>query len=121
MHLLVRVFLCAWFAGLGIMAVVFPTAALFGKFKDSEPPLIFLVGPLLMILFGVGLVSFGRWIARGQVSRLHEFLRVDLEAAPEGNTGLNEAVQRTEASRSPQQTIPASGESRSGRGFMLSP
>jgi hypothetical protein len=97
MHLFVRVFMGVWFGGLTIMAIVFPAVALFGHASAGKPPFIFMVGPLLMILFGIGLVSFGRWIARGQVARLDEFLRTDLDARPEGVPGPNEALQATAA------------------------
>ena len=95
--------------------MVFPVVALFGNVKGGRPPFIFIVGPLLMILFGVGLLSFGRWIARNQVCRLLEFLRVELEAAPEEAASPNHTVQRTGTSRFAQEanrTSPVAGSRR---------
>ena len=82
MHPFVRVFLVIWFGALTVMSVVFPLVAFSGNVPAGKPPLIFAVGPLLMILFGVGLVAFGRWLSRGQISRLREFLREELRATP---------------------------------------
>jgi len=92
MHPVVRVFLLIWFGGLVIMSVVFPVVAFSGKVQAGEPPVIFVVGPLLMILFGVGLLSFGRRLSRGQVSRLLDFLREELKATPVGNTCSNHSL-----------------------------
>ncbi len=108
MHPVVRVFMSVWFGGLAIMAVVLCLVALFGNADAGRPPFILMLGPLLMILFGIGLLSFGRRIARGQVSRLLEFLRVELEAAPEEAAGPNQTVLRTGASRFAQEVNPTS-------------
>jgi hypothetical protein len=89
MQLFVRVFIGVWFGGLTIMAIVFPAVALIGRSSAGRPPLILIIGPLLMILFGIGLLSFGRWVARGQVARIHEFLRTDLDGQLEGVPGPN--------------------------------
>ncbi len=97
MHLFVRVFMGVWFGGLTIMAIVLPTVALFGSARADKPPFIFIVGPLLMILFGIGLLTFGRWVARGQVARIHEFLRTDLDARAEGVPGPSKPLQATAA------------------------
>jgi hypothetical protein len=97
MHLLVRVFMGVWFGGLTLMAIVSPAVALFGSTSAGKPPVILIVGPLLMILFGIALFSFGRWIARGQVARIHEFLRTDLDARPEGVSGPDQPLQATAA------------------------
>ena len=90
MHPLVRVFLLIWFGGLAIMSVVFPFVAFSGKVQAGEPPVIFVVAPLLMILLGVGLVSFGRWLSRGQVSRLRQFLSEELKATLVGKAGFSD-------------------------------
>jgi len=90
MHLFARVFLFVWFGGLAIMAVIFPIVAFSGDFNVGEPPLIFVIGPLPMMLFGVGLVSFGQWIARGQVAKLREFLRVEFEATQDSGDATNQ-------------------------------
>lgn len=92
MHLFVRVFMGVWFGGLTIMAIVFPAVTLFGRASADKPPFIFIVGPLLMILFGIGLLSLGRWVARGQVARLHEFLCTDLDGRLEGVSGPNKPI-----------------------------
>lgn len=80
MHPFVRAFLAIWFGGLAVMAVIFPGVAFSGNLPAGKPPFVFVVGPLLMILLGIALVAFGRWLSRGQISRLREFLREDLEA-----------------------------------------
>lgn len=85
MHPLVRVFNFIWYGGLVIMGFLFPVLALSQEFPAGEPPFWIIIGPWLMILVGLGFEAFGRRIARGQVVRLHQFLRTDLEAAPEDN------------------------------------
>ncbi len=83
MHPVVRVFMSVWFGGLAIMALAFPLILLTGNLKADVPPFTVIATPFLIILFGIGLIAFGRWTARGQVSRILEFLRVELEATPE--------------------------------------
>jgi hypothetical protein len=97
MHLFVRVFMGVWFGGLTIMAIVIPAVALFGTASAGRPPFILIIGPLLMILFGIGLLSFGRWVAREQVASIHEFLRTDLDGRLESVHGPNQALQATAA------------------------
>ena len=103
MHPYVRVFMSVWFGGLVAMSVFVPVLALAGRFNNGRPPFIAMVAPLMFILFGVGLLAFGRWIARGQVSRLLQFLREDLEATPEEDPDLDQTAKRTGADRFPQE------------------
>jgi hypothetical protein len=82
MHPFVHVFLAIWFGGLAVMAVVFPVVAFSGNVQGGKPPFVFVVGPVLMMLLGVGLVAVGRRLSRGQIPRLREFLREELKATP---------------------------------------
>ena len=114
MHPFVRAFMSVWFGGLAVIAIVAP---IIGHAEDAEagkPPFIFLFTPLLMILFGIGLVALGRLASRGQVSRLLEFLCVDLEATPEGDAGANGPARGSQLFRSEtNRTSSAAGSRRS--------
>ena len=75
MHLFVRTFLLIWFGGVMAIAIGFPLTV-----QGVKAPLIFIVGASLMTSLGAGLVHFGRWLSRGQMSRLREFIREELKA-----------------------------------------
>jgi hypothetical protein len=68
-----------WFGGLGLMTLGVLYAALSGEDFDGHPFLVLAV-PLMMLCFGVGLVRFGQWIARGQRQSIQNFISNDLKA-----------------------------------------
>jgi hypothetical protein len=76
MHPFVRAVLGLWFciivAGLIFELVV----ALRGANFDAAPPMVL----LLMLLFGFGLVRFGRWVARDEQGLLLDFVKATLKA-----------------------------------------
>ncbi len=83
MHRLVRVFMTIWFAGVGSGTVAVIAGVLSGGMQSDLPPYVAVGTCLLMLLFGVGLVRFGQWIARGQLRSLQDFIQNTLEAQSE--------------------------------------
>ena len=84
-----RCFMTVWFGGLvligGILSVAavgqvlgFAAPAMQGNLPLPLVPVIF----ILMLAFGVGLVRFGRWLARDEERFLVQFLADALEASP---------------------------------------
>lgn len=94
MHRMVQAFVTFWFSGLTIMTVAAPMVALSQDPQFGLKALVFIFGGLGIICFGVGLLFLGRWFARGQVARMLQFLREDLQAAPAEDADISQASQR---------------------------
>ena len=85
-HPLARGYVYLWFGGLVAMCgflLLLPQSAWDGR----PPPRYAVLGPIAMILLGVGLVRWCRWLARRQLESLRNFLAHELQAHPglEGN------------------------------------
>jgi ABC-type transport system involved in cytochrome c biogenesis permease subunit len=72
MTLATKLFMVAWLGGVGAGAVV---AVWVSRLRDPWAVL-----PVGMFVFGIGLVMFGRWLARNEEARLREMLAGVLEA-----------------------------------------
>ena len=72
-----------WFGGLGLGTVAVIVGVLSGGMQFDVPPYVPVASCLLMLLFGVGLVRFGQWAARGQLRSLQDFIQNTLEAQSE--------------------------------------
>lgn len=84
---IVTAFMLIWFAGVvligGAMMILAIIALLSGHVSGplGYPGLaLFIVAPPLMICFGIGLVRFGRWLARDERQFLIDFVKVTLAA-----------------------------------------
>ena len=97
MHPIVQAFLFVWFGGLvagaGLMLFLPPSALGSGL----RPSVFALLGPAGMGLLGLGLVRFGRWLARGQMESLRCFLARELKARPLIEGTPNQSLQATAA------------------------
>src|SRR6185503_4719442 len=80
MHPFVRIFMALWFGALAIGGIIIPVSLWVTRPGEGTPSLTIAIVPLFMILFGVGLTSFGRWFARDQRARLEQFIERDLQA-----------------------------------------
>ncbi|MBP6011155.1 MAG: hypothetical protein KBA31_02910 [Alphaproteobacteria bacterium] len=82
MHTFVIVFMTVWFGLLfGIGGPWFlegVSAALAGHLADV-PPLLLAI-PATMLVFGIALVFFGRWLARNEEAELLSFLEDTIDA-----------------------------------------
>jgi hypothetical protein len=75
MHPWAKVFMTGWFSFL----VVFSVAFLISRRSGSQSSLIIDLGvPIMMAVFGVLLVKFGRWLGRGEERDIIEFLKSTL-------------------------------------------
>src|SRR5277367_2110356 len=83
-HPLVRIFNIVWFGGVALIggAVFLATGwnALSGKSGESRDTLLGMIIPLVMLAFGIGLVRFGRYLARNDPRFLITFLIQTLNA-----------------------------------------
>jgi hypothetical protein len=79
MTMATRAFMAVWFAGVGLGAIGALLARLGGR---AEPGLegAWILIPFAMFAFGIGLVTFGRWLARDEERRLREILTRELDA-----------------------------------------
>jgi hypothetical protein len=75
MSAFVIAFMCVWFGGVIWIGGLFVPPLLNGVFV--EPVFLILPG---MLLFGAGLVSFGRWLAKGEDELLVSFLEDTVDA-----------------------------------------
>jgi len=71
---LVKIFMSFWFGFLGIFAVVAVAQTAFGTAPESQT-LAFVLGPIAMGAFGVGLVAFGKWLARNDTAWLTDVVQ----------------------------------------------
>jgi len=83
MHPIVVVFMTIWFGGLAAGFVLM----VLGRFSvltlsGIQPPLLLVFAPLVMMLFGIGLLAVGRRFARAQLGELERFLKDELKAQP---------------------------------------
>jgi hypothetical protein len=80
MHPFVRGFMALWFA----MLLAFTAAGIMMGAHGSARgfPLVGIIGPAIMAVFGVGLVFFGRFFARNEQRFLLDFLAQTIEARP---------------------------------------
>ena len=79
----VTAFMALWFGMLALVGGGMFLGATSAYLRGGAPPetWAFLVSPLIMAAFGIGLVRFGRWLGRNERSFLAEFLRTKLQAA----------------------------------------
>jgi hypothetical protein len=83
MHLFARIFMAIWFALLGFITLLL-TSSLFSTEHQLMQPLYVVFGaPLLMALFGIGLVRLCWWFAEEQRQNMQDFIRNDLLAQPQ--------------------------------------
>ena len=78
MHWFTRFFMAVWLGGVFFFLVI----ALVTLPSASNPPsdnLLSIIGPLLMLIFGLGLVHLGRWCARGDIEFLEHAIRTALD------------------------------------------
>lgn len=91
MHPFVRVFMALWFTFLALIAGVMVLMLTLGHAADAPPAkneggwwmLLILPG---LLVFGVGLVKFGRYLARTEGNFLEEFLARTLDAETAADT-----------------------------------
>ena len=86
-HPIVVAFMTFWFGGLGAGFVTMVLGRLsILTLPGIPPPLVVVVAPLGMMLFGIGLLTVGRRSARAQLRELERFLKHELKAqrAPDG-------------------------------------
>jgi hypothetical protein len=77
-HPAAKAFMAAWFAFLLIFSLMAVILHPQGQFEAGRVPLLAVsVG---MMVFGVALVMFSRWLARGEQRAILDFLKVKLEA-----------------------------------------
>jgi hypothetical protein len=79
----VRIFMSIWFAGLVLLTapfVYFGITSLLAGSGTARTSWIDAGMPLLMLGFGVGLIAFGRYLARDEAHFLKHFLVETLEA-----------------------------------------
>ena len=89
-----QAFMTLWFSGLAILTIEMPVVALSDDPKLGLKTLDSTLVSLGMICFGVGLLFLGRWFSRGQVARILQFLREDLQAAPAEDADRSQAGHR---------------------------
>ena len=87
MHEFVKVFMFIWFGGViligGTMFVATVGKILFGSGNQHENVWMGVVIPPVMLIFGFGLVRFGRYLARDEARFLTDFLVQTLNAHPQ--------------------------------------
>jgi hypothetical protein len=71
---LVKIFMSCWFGFLGIFAIVAVAQTSFGTAPASQT-FALVIGPIAMGAFGVGLVAFGKWLARNDTAWLKEVVQ----------------------------------------------
>ncbi len=87
MHPVVLVFMCVWLGGVMLIGglIFLTTAASYLPGSTTHihgDPRVGLTGPPLMLVFGVCLVMFGRFLARKEAHFITEFLVDTLAAVP---------------------------------------
>jgi hypothetical protein len=85
MHPLVRIFNVVWLGGVALFGRTIFLASgwnvLSGKSGGSRETLLSMIIPLIMLTFGIGLVRFGRYLARNDPRFLVDFLMEIYEIA----------------------------------------
>jgi hypothetical protein len=89
MHPIGRVFFTFWFGGLMTMAILLLALPASAWGSGPPPSPAWILGPLSMMLIGVGFLRFGRWLARGQEDSIWRFLTRELKAEPCGQGSPN--------------------------------
>jgi hypothetical protein len=84
MNRMVAVFMLAWLAAIAAVGLTWwlsgaPAAV---SHPATEPWFVGAI-PILMLVFGVALIAFGRWLARNEATELIEFLSRTLECQPD--------------------------------------
>jgi hypothetical protein len=67
----VKVFMSVWFC----LVIVFGAAALIGQIAMKSGSSLFALGPIAMCGFGVGLLWFGKWLAKNDAAWLSEVVK----------------------------------------------
>ncbi len=79
-HPFARAFMFYWFGFLAVFALL---AGIFPSRAGGDAPwarTLFLLGPLGMAAFGIGLLKFGSWLARAEPPAILDLLKQTLEA-----------------------------------------
>jgi hypothetical protein len=85
-HPFVFAFMALWFGLLivigGVMVLTSFTQWVTGHYDHTKNanPLVGVFAPLVMAIFGIGLVKFGKWLGRSEEARMSEFLQQTFSA-----------------------------------------
>ena len=98
MHPAVIAFLAVWFDGIALFATI-SLVSLLGHFAVGWPIRVtdtfgLLAGSIAMIALGIGLVRFGRWLARDEKRQLIEFLERCVSAPGQPSRSLGRPGER---------------------------
>jgi hypothetical protein len=96
MHVMVKVFMSFWFGFLALAVIGSVASALLAP-AGRGPGFLFLVFPLGMCAFGLGLVRFGTWLARNDVQWLTDVIRGAI-CTPAVNPNAGSTVPQSSAS-----------------------
>jgi hypothetical protein len=89
MHPFVIAFMAVWFGMLFLIGGTIIVGGFHPAPSGRHPaPLIGILAPLLMMLFGVGLVSLGKWLGRSEKDAIAEFLQQTF-SGPAKTTGAS--------------------------------
>jgi hypothetical protein len=81
MHVFARVFMIVWFSFLGLFSVIALVNSITGHRPARDTLVLSLVVPAGMAAFGIGMVKFSQWLARGEKQAIIVFLENTLEAS----------------------------------------
>jgi len=76
-------FMIVWLIGIAAFVVGWWGSGPAGSAKAAGAGTLLVFLPLLMLGFGIGLIAFGRWLARNESRELIEFLTRTLECQPD--------------------------------------
>ena len=88
MHPFVRIFMLIWFGGLITVGTGLVASVINGSFRSSSGPNGNFLGaaiPLGMLIFGIGLVRFGLFLARNEARFITDFLIQTLNGEERGS------------------------------------
>jgi len=83
MHPFTRIFMAMWFGFLGFVTLLLISSLLSTDRQLMQPLHIIFGTPLMMALFGIGLVRLCWWFAEGQRQSIRDFIQNDLLAQPQ--------------------------------------
>ena len=93
MHPVAAAFMCVWLGGVSLflfVGIVMTLQNLVAEQGKVDVSLIFILVPGVMLLFGFGLVSFGKELSRGDVVFLTNFLKTTLDAKESADADVYE-------------------------------
>src|SRR3972149_7628667 len=82
-HPSTRIFMAIWFGLIGFVTLRLTSYLFSTEHKLVQPLYVVFGAPLLMALFGIGLVRLCWWFAEGQRQSMKDFIRNDLLAQPQ--------------------------------------